>query len=189
MANKNATPSRAISKNKITGNHTPHSAPDWWEKETKGLKALAVCPKCHALYYDKHWHSWADVKDLTTRLRNEGVRDELCTECRWTKSAKGGAANYEGEVVLSGWKTTKEKTEMLQLVRNVGKRALARDPEDQVIRIEDLGKQVRILTTENQLALSIGKQIDRAHKGGKLDIKFSHGDSTTRIKWVGPGEK
>lgn len=186
---KQTKTAKKISGVKVTGSFSPQNSPDWWKKETKGLKTLAVCPRCHALYYDKHWHSWADVKDLTVRLRAEGVKDQLCAECLWSKDAKKGMRNYEGEVILASWENTKQKIEMLQQARNVGKRALARDPEDQIISIEDLGNRVRILTTENQLAVSIGKQIDRAHKGGKLEIKFSHEDAPTRVIWTGPNEK
>lgn len=183
---KQYSPSRK-EVDKRTGEHTSRAAPDWWELEKLGLEKLRVCRRCHAIYFDKHWHTWARVRILAERLRKARVREDVCTECRWAlDSGPEGKRNWEGEVVLTGLSDSAKKREVLALVRNVGKRATERDPEDQVIRIEDKGETVRILTTENQLAISIGKQIDRARKGGKLDIKFSHEDAPVRVTWQAP---
>lgn len=160
----------------------PRIAPDWWEKEIKGKKELMICSECDAIYYDKHWHT---NKKYAAVLRNQkGIKKELCAECKWQEDAKKGIENFEGEVVLKNLPLSEQKTEILNLVRNVGKRAAKRDPEDRIIKIEDKGKTVRILTTENQLAVSIGKQIDRAFKGGKLEIKWSEKDSLARVEWI-----
>ncbi len=175
---------------KRTGGHTARFARDFGEHETKGFRELRVCRSCHAVYFDEHWHAWQRAKVLAERLKRMGARETICAECRWARDAKRGqGVNYEGEVLLSGWRTTDEKVDILQLVRNIGKRATLRDPEDQIIRIEDNGDRVRILTTENQLAVGIGKQVDRARKGGKLDIVFSHGDAPVRVRWMGPAAR
>jgi hypothetical protein len=75
---------------------------------------------------------------------------------------------------------------VLALARNVGRRAQARDPEDRIIKINDAPGGAVVTTTENQLAVSIGKQIDRARKGGKLDITWSQGDKPVRVRWTAP---
>ncbi|MBI4281186.1 hypothetical protein HY628_03235 [Candidatus Uhrbacteria bacterium] len=177
---------RRAEVDKIAAEFVGRLAPDWWEKEVKGLKKLAVCQDCQAIYYDEHWHSWGRAKDLAKRLRKAGVRETVCFECQRVRQiGLEGERGYEGEALLSGWGSIEEKREILRLARNVGKRATLRDPEDQIIRLEDKGKQIRILTTENQLAISIGKQVDRARKGGKLEIKFSHQDAPVRVIWTG----
>jgi len=59
---------------------------------------------------------------------------------------------------------------------------------DRIINIrETKGKlaktsDIEILTTENQLAVRIGKKLKKTFKG-KLEIKHSHEESTTRVVW------
>lgn len=158
--------------------------PTWWHKKNLGKEPVQICERCHAVYYDEHWHSWQTAKSLADFFRQGKMAIEtLCTECNFIKRGHEGVENYEGEVLLHGLSDLKEKTEILNLIRNVGSRASRRDPEDQIIKIEDKGDTVRVTTTENQLAVSIGKQIDRAHKGGRLEIKFSAVDHPTRVVW------
>ncbi|MEA3272170.1 MAG: hypothetical protein U9P90_00710 [Patescibacteria group bacterium] len=144
------------------------------EKEIKGKKGVILCSKCDAVYYDKHWHTNKKYADV---LRGQkGVKTEVCLECKHSKNS-----SFEGEVVLKN--LPEDKEELLNLVRNVGERASRRDPEEKIIKIEDKGDAVRILTTENQLAVSIGRQIDRAFKGGELEIKWSERDALVRVRW------
>ncbi|NQU83803.1 MAG: hypothetical protein HQ536_03770 [Parcubacteria group bacterium] len=155
----------------------PRTAPDWWEKETKGRRGVILCSECDAVYYDKHWHT---NKKYAAVLRGQkGVKAEPCPECKNVKSS-----SFEGEVALKNLPLSEKKTEILNLVRNVGKRATKRDPEDRIIKIEDKGNTVRILTTENQLAVSIGKQLDSAFKGGSLKIKWSEKNALARVIWT-----
>ncbi len=158
--------------------------PQWWHKKNLGKKPVVVCEKCHAVYYDEHWHTWSTAKKLVDLLlKRQMIKETLCAECANILRGHEGTDGYEGEVMLYGLTDAKEKTEILNLARNVGKRAALRDPEDQIIKIEDRGESARITTTENQLAVSIGKQVARAHKGGKLEIKFSEVDHLVRVVW------
>jgi len=103
----------------------------------------------------------------------------LCGECRMILEEDG----FGGEVRLKNIKAA-DKIEILREIKNIGERAQRRDPEDQIIKIEDKGKNIRVTTTENQLAVSIGKQIAASRKGGKLQIKLSKEDKPARVVWV-----
>ena len=146
------------------------------------MARLTVCSDCQAVYFDKHWHT--NPKMAKVLLASPGVVRVACTECSWKRGSAGKTVNYEGEVLLQNIPDEEIKLQVLRLVRNVGKRALTRDPEDQIIRIEDKVGRIRITTTENQLAVSIGKQIARAFKGGELQIKWSHEDGPARVVWT-----
>ena len=137
----------------------------------------AICQRCHAVYFDKFWQT--DPKLYAEFKVHHGAAETFCGECRMIEQKDG----YGGEVLLKNIKAA-DKLEILQEIKNIGDRAFRRDPEDQIIKIEDKGKSVRVTTTENQLALSIGKQIDRAHKGGKLEIKLSKEDKLIRVDWA-----
>lgn len=182
---------RCVEKDKRTGSHTSRIAPDWWEREIKGGESLRRCTRCGAVYFDKHWHTiprfWEVYKKMLPRKK---IVDGLCIECKWVKSGHAdrrtdwaGKVDYEGEVILENL-ISRDKNEILNLIRNIGKRAIKRDPQDQIIRIKDEGRRVIITTTENQLAVSIGKQVDRAFKGGNLEIKWSHEDAPARVRWT-----
>lgn len=183
---KRILPAKQLKKSNQMGKRKlAQSMPQWWHKKNLGKEPVQVCERCHAVYYDEHWHSWQNAKSLADFLRKGSMAKEtLCTECAYIKKGHDGVEGYEGEVLLHGLTDPKEKTEILNLVRNVGKRATLRDPEDQIIKIEDKEDTVRVTTTENQLAVSIGKQVARAHKGGKLEIKFSEVDHLVRVVWT-----
>ena len=152
-------------------------------RELKAGSEVVVCTRCHAIYYDKHWHTWSNGE---TRLPvGAKLTEALCRACTTIEPKRGKTAafGYEGEVLLSGLTEGGRKQELMRLIRNIGSRAVRRDPEDQIIKIEDKGATVRITTTENQLAVAIGKQIERAFKGGALVIKWSNEDLLARVTW------
>lgn len=185
---KKITSQRALprsKKDKLTAGHTPRVAPYWWQHEVKGEKQLRICPRCGAVYFDEHWHTIPNFSKLYQKmLPRPPIVEELCAEDRWIKEGKReGKTHWEGEVILENL-ILADKKEILNLVRNVGKRAFVRDPEDRIIKVEDMGSKVRITTTENQLAASIGKQVSWAFKGGKLEIIWSDEDAPARVRWT-----
>lgn len=148
-------------------------------KKVKGKSSGIICPKCHAVFFDKRWHP---AKDLAAAYAaSDEIIHELCPEDKEIEKGRG-VAGYEGEVIL---KNVPKGLflEIIQEIRNIGKRAESRDPEDKIIKIENTAGVIRVLTTENQLAVGIAKQVARAHKGGDLEIKWSRGDQTARAVW------
>jgi hypothetical protein len=157
-----------------------HNILDWDKKKVKGKDSVILCGSCGAIYYDKHWHT--NDKMSAVLKKQKGVMKELCQECKMSKDTKQAGANFEGEVILKNI-GTEEKTEILNLINNIGGRATKRDPEDRILMIEEKKNEIRVLTSENQLAVAIGKQVARAFKGGELEIKFSEGDKVARAVW------
>ncbi len=168
-------------KNRSTllGTHQPR-VPDWWEKEVKGKKnVMLVCKKCGAVYMKKHWYANARLSLFLREQKN--IKYAVCNECSLKPLSERGAYLYEGEIKLLN--LGNDKNEVLNLVKNVGARAVKRDPEDQILKIEDKGDALRVITSENQLAVSIGKQVASAFKGGVLKIQFSHQEEVARVIW------
>jgi hypothetical protein len=176
----------------VSGRSQPSSSqsfsprvPHWWAKENKGLKSVAVCPRCHAMYYDKHWHSWEMAKrQLPKDLK---IGEVLCRACAILTANKNSSRDsYSGEVILTGLKELSRRLEVVGLIKNIGTRATKRNPEAQIIKIEDGGNSVRVTTTDNQLAVALGKQVDAAVKGGKLQVTWSREDAPVRVRWTAP---
>lgn len=138
-----------------------------------GKKEFLMCPDCTIWYYEKSWHhTLGDFRHLT---EDKAVAFKRCPACEMIRSGK-----FEGEVIL---KTLPEKRlELYRLIENAARRAFERDPLDRVIRVTFSKKTGRISTTENQLAVAIAKQIQKAFKG-ELRIKWSRGEDTVRITW------
>lgn len=142
-------------------------------------KKERVCPDCLSVYYDKHWHAPSFFGGKRA-VRSAALVSERCIECKVRANARGSRV-FAGEVTLKGDFTDEERAELLRLVRNVGKRAVRRDPQDRIVRIDSTRASVKIFTSENQLAVAIGKQLHRARKGTTLTIIWSHDDKPVRV--------
>ncbi|MEY4744815.1 MAG: hypothetical protein RL272_760 [Candidatus Parcubacteria bacterium] len=119
-------------------------------------------------------------KEIAGSFRSQARREGAGAAARYGKrpSSPGG---WNGEVVLTGL-TAAEKEEVLGMVRHTGGTG-PRDPEDRVIRVEDRKNALRILTSESHLAVSIGKRVHRARKGGTLTITWAPDDMPVRVAW------
>jgi len=138
-----------------------------------------MCTGCFSVYFDKHWHAPAFFGGAAS-VKRARLKGGLCDACRM-KTAKE-PASYAGEVTVAGRFAADDLAEIVRLIRNVGKRAMRRDPEDRILSLERTKDGVRIRTSENQLAVSIGKQVHRARKGTDLTITWSHHDKPVRVR-------
>ncbi len=159
----------------------------WGSKSTEGARSDAfgkasgknlVCKTCGIWFMKKHWvHPAADIK----KTPGESAK-VIFTECPACRMKHDRA--FEGEILMRSFEKTQKK-EMLRLIKNVGERAFLRDPLDRILETEDRGDSMRIATSENQLALRIGKKIKSVFKGD-LTIHWSKEDEVVRITWEGP---
>ncbi|MCK4781806.1 hypothetical protein KAS79_02685 [Candidatus Parcubacteria bacterium] len=155
---------------------------------------VMVCKKCEAVYWHKSWHHNLNQKS------KENIKFVICPACQMIKDKK-----YEGEIILENVPEIYKKSIRI-LVENFGKRASGKDPMDRVISIKEKKvsrpsaerkrgassrkefknlKDIRILTTENQLAVRLAKKINETY-GKKLDvlISYSHQEDVVRIRIV-----
>ena len=138
----------------------------------KGRANILICWQCEIVYYYKSWHH--RLENYKGLKEDKRIKFVLCPACRMIKDKQ-----YEGQVILKNAPEDK-KEEILNLARHIGERAYQRDPLDRIISIRKRAQDIEILTTENQLAVRIGKQIKGAFKG-KLEIQWSHQESTVRV--------
>lgn len=142
-----------------------------WLKMIRGNKAFIICPQCNAVYYEKSWkHLNKELNDVikNSDSNQKKVTYKLCPADQMIK--KGG---FEGEIIIKNPpQDQNRKQELLNLVKNISQKTYERDPLDKLISIEDSGNRIRILLTDNNLALSMGKQIIHAFKGN-FKVSFS----------------
>ncbi|QQG44927.1 MAG: hypothetical protein HYW89_02870 [Candidatus Sungiibacteriota bacterium] len=80
---------------------------------------------------------------------------------------------YEGEVVVKNVPPNFRK-ELLNLIENMGERAMRRDVLDRVLDLRFKDKDLRITTSENQLAQKIALKIQEVFKN-KIEKKIRRG--------------
>ena len=147
-----------------------------------GKPDIMICKKCEAFYWYKSWHrSLEDYPKLKisaksgSRMAGKNIKFTTCPACQMIKDKK-----YEGEIILEQVPEIHKKS-IRTLIENFGKRAEEKDPMDRIISIKltkvsrpsdkrkrgaDSRKEfkgledMRILTTENQLAVRMAKKIN-----------------------------
>lgn len=187
IAKKTYVPARKP-KMKATKTFVAGAATDWWDAGKRKPTGLKLCSRCEAVWYDGHWHTAPNLAAAlkAKRKSSKPSKDVFCEECRYAVHGPADAKSglFEGELTLDGLVDKKEKAEILATVRNAAKRAQRRDPEDRIVAIDDRGERVVITTTENQLAVGLGKAVEASHKGGKLRIAWSSDDLPARVHWT-----
>ncbi len=132
-------------------------------KEEKPEKGALVCPNCKNIFYKKHWHHRSDLD-----LKDVEIKEEICPACKMIEDHL-----YEGEIEVENV-PDKYWGDMHNLIKDVGEKAIGIDPQHRIINIEEQGNgNYRITTTENQLAVRIGKKIEEAFKNANVDIQYS----------------
>ena len=139
----------------------------------KGRKDILICKKCNAVYFYKSWHR--RLEDYPELKETKGLKFVLCPSGQMIKDKK-----FEGEIILENV-PEKIKAELKNLVLNFGEKASKRDSQHRVISFKEQGKNIRILTTENQLAQRIAKKIKETFKG-ELSLSYSKKESIVRAR-------
>lgn len=145
-------------------------------RDPKPSKDPAICSGCHAVWHKGKW-------SLDPAIRRDVRRwgspiTVVCPACRSTKEG-----NPTGIFYLTGSFLAKNRTEILNLVRNAARVAAAKNPLERIIRIQtDPRHPLVVETTSEKLARRLGRAVSRAC-GGALEIRFSHEDKLVRVYW------
>lgn len=152
-----------------------------WPKSKKeeqefgpGKKDYVICPDCDAVYFEKSWHRSFESASIKTS-EDKKISFQVCPADQMRRDG-----TFEGELTLKGVPAG-EKKDLMNHLRNVAKQFEEKDPMDRVLKWEDKGATVRILTSENQLALTLGKAVHKASKSSSIDSSFSRAESPARV--------
>lgn len=150
------------------------------EEQEFGLaqKEFLICPDCNCVFFDKAWHH--NLGEDAKRLKeNKNIRSKICPADKMKRDK-----TFEGElVILLSKEKSGEKNEIMNAVTNSGEQAREKDPMDRILWTENNGNEIKVLTSENQLAVRIGKKLESSFKGGALEIKHSHEEDVIRAFW------
>lgn len=144
-------------------------------------KGYLVCPVCKSVFFDKSWHHPIEKDKNFSTKKDKNIKFELCPACDMLKKKM-----FEGEIVIKlnpAGEHAIIKNDVLGAIKNSDELARQRDPMDRVLWMEDEGNEIKIYTSENQLAVIIGKKLDSSFPGGQLKIDHSHGEDLIRVFW------
>lgn len=130
-------------------------------------RGITVCKRCNNVLFKKEWHHSGEKLLEQLRIASKGISFTLCPACRMTAQDL-----FEGEVLIENI-PEKYESELLRLISAYGKRATDIDPQHRIIRTARTKKGLRVITTENQLAVRLGKKIRDAFKKVRLHIAYS----------------
>lgn len=88
---------------------------------------------------------------------------------------------FEGEVTITKIPSA-YRTELLNLIENFGERAMERDNQHRVSNVQDDDDTIVVTTTENQLAVKLGKKIK--HVFNKVDVDISYSEEPYQVARV-----
>jgi NMD protein affecting ribosome stability and mRNA decay len=135
-------------------------------RPTAHLSDPTVCPDCGATYIEGRW-TWRHGPVEAQRRR--------CSACERIRD------DYPaGFVSVCGGFVRANLDELVRIARNTETREKRAHPINRIMRIEESGDGLRILTTETHLAQSIGRALHAAYKG-ELDFDFQ--EDIVRVTW------
>lgn len=141
-------------------------------------KEFLSCSGCGIFYYDKSWHKSLLGEKQEHLKENRQFKFTTCPACKMKKDKI-----FEGELVIKlKAESLKLKANILNTIKNSDKQAQGRDPLDRILWTEDNGDEIKIFTSENQLAVRIGKKLKSSFPGSTLEIKHS-GEDIIRVYW------
>lgn len=179
---RNARTARRSEKQKV---NLPRSA---GSESTVRYPSMVMSPRDQSYFWQKEWH---DLKDLPRHIRRQ-FEQQSVAQTSSPKERQRENNWYEGVVILQGLVDHSQRAQVVRMVRNINERARARDEQDEVLQIEEHGDTVIVKTSENQLAASIARQIQRAFKAQQqprthtASFRFSHDEDALRVYWSAP---
>lgn len=139
-----------------------------------------ICKYCHAVYQNKHWVAFEKLEAKFIDQLKKGS----CPTCHETMQHLS-----DGVLHLSGVVLDKHFSEIKNIIHNIGEKEETRDIENRIERIEETNDGLTVYTSKNQLAVELGKHVDQAYKGGKLEIKWSKEDKPAEVRWHNDGKQ
>lgn len=135
----------------------------------------AMCRECKAVFASGRWQLHEQAGDDLKKA--DKVVDTLCPACQKIRDHQPG-----GIVTLTGGFIKDHETEIVNLIENENRDAMAINPLERVIEIGRTDSGLTIQTTNEKLAQKIGRSIHKAYSGD-VEYKWSEDTRLVRVNW------
>lgn len=136
------------------------------------------CDGCGAVFAHK---TWRRSSARTLAALEDGAAWGRCPACRLR------ATEAVGTVLLLGSFVPPAEAELRRRISNVCERAGFTQPERRLVGIQRVPEGLKVLTTSQELAHRIAREIEKAF-GGRARYSWSEGDGHLLARWEGPPE-
>ncbi len=140
-------------------------------------KEYIICSECSSVFFNKSWHHKIG-EDLKHLKPHKKVRLKNCPACKMKKDKV-----FEGQLTITLKGNPGAEDKIMKVIKNIDEQAQEKDPMDRILWTEKEGKEIKIFTSENQLAVRMGKKLDSVFKGGTIEIRYSHKEDVARVYW------
>jgi NMD protein affecting ribosome stability and mRNA decay len=128
----------------------------------------ALCPTCKAVFAEGRW-TWARAP--------VDAFEHKCPACQRIQDRFPA-----GYVLIKGDFLTKNRDQIVALVKAKEESARAENPLQRIMAIDDVREGIQVTTTEGQLARAIGEALQEAFKGD-LKLRYSRDENLLRATW------
>lgn len=157
-------------RDKVYAENDPYLPP-----KGKGLVGIVICKDCTAVYQNKKW--FLDAKLYEEKKGLKDINWGICPACKKTKeNVPGGVLTLKGDFLQQ------HKQEIMNLVHNEDERSKKYNPLKRIMKINEKGNEVEILTTEGRLAQRIGSVLFKAYDG-EVEYKKHENAKFMRVEW------
>lgn len=139
------------------------------------IPGMAVCPRCHAIWEDKHWH--LDERQYQELIQNPNVQQWVCPADQQIDKGE-----YDGQVTLSSPLIAEQSENFVGLIRNTEAHIRLHNPLARIAQLTAHGDTIEILTITPFLAERIGKELVKAYHG-QVEFKHSERARFVRVSW------
>lgn len=140
-----------------------------------GLPEIAICKDCTAIYHKKKW--FFDPKLYEEKKGIKDIHLVVCPACKRTQENVPG-----GVITLKGDFLKQHKQELMNLIRNEDDRSKKYNPLKRIMKINEKGNEIEILTTSGRLALRFGSILFQAYDG-EVEYKRHENLKFVRVEW------
>lgn len=125
------------------------------------------------------------AKRLTGRQKKtlQGSHQMKARREEIVRTGQEPAAEFSGELILTGLKGTSAREEALNALQGEVRRIEGRHQKAQLLSISQQGSKITVRTSTGQMALALGKHLYRSRKGGRLSVTWSDSDVPVRVEW------
>jgi hypothetical protein len=162
----------APQRRNLDDNHDPYIPDGHYPEGTR-------CSECGAVYHNQHWSLDPAIVARVAPAQNGST--VVCPGCRKVDSRDPG-----GVLRLSGGFWQAHRDEILNLIQNEEKRALATNPLERIMEIATEGEELIVWTTNEKLVQRLGRALHKAYNG-TVEYKWSEDNKLARVTWSREG--